>query len=38
MVIRFNKIVNGDIFVNDFDPFVRYNEISFPKTEEFAVI
>lgn len=38
MSLRFSKIVSGDIFTRDFNPFVRYNEITFPANEEIAVV
>lgn len=37
-MIKFNKIVNGDIFTRDFKPLTRNNEIHFPSGEEIAVI
>lgn len=38
MSLVFNKIESGDIFTRDFSPLVRNNEISFPTSEEIAVI
>lgn len=38
MSLVFNKIESGDIFTRDFSPLVRNNEISFPASEEIAVI
>ena len=38
MSLIFKKIESGDIFTRDFSPFVRNNEITFPTSEEIAVV
>ena len=38
MSLVFKKIENGDIFTRDFSPLVRNNEITFPTSEEIAVV
>ena len=38
MSLVFRKIESGEIFTRDFSPLVRNNEISFPTSEEIAVI
>lgn len=38
MSLIFRKIESGDIFTRDFSPLVRNNEITFPTSEEIAVI
>ena len=38
MSLIFNKIENRRIFTNDFSPFIRNNEITFPERQEIAVI
>lgn len=38
MSLVFKKIESGDIFTRDFSPLVRNNEITFPTSEEIAVI
>lgn len=38
MSLVFKKIENRDIFTRDFSPLVRNNEISFPTSEEIAVV
>ena len=38
MSLVFKKIESGDIFTRDFNPLVRNNEITFPTSEEIAVI
>ncbi len=38
MSLIFKKIENGDIFTRDFSPFVRNNEMTFPTSEEIAVV
>ncbi len=38
MSLIFRKIESGEIFTHDFSPLVRNNEISFPTSEQIAVI
>ena len=38
MSLKFKKIESGDIFTRDFSPLVKNNEITFPTSEEIAVI
>ena len=38
MSLEFNKIENADVFTRDFNPLTRNKQISFPTTEEIAVI
>lgn len=38
MSLVFKKIESGDIFTRDFSPLVRNNEITFPTSEEIAVV
>ena len=38
MSLKFKKIESGDIFTRDFSPLVKNNEITFPSSEEIAVI
>ena len=38
MSLVFKKIESGDIFTRDFTPLVRNNEITFPTSEEIAVV
>lgn len=38
MSLLFKKIESGNIFTRDFSPLVRNNEISFPTSEEIAVV
>lgn len=38
MSLVFKKIESGDIFTRDFSPFVRNNEITFPTSEQIAVV
>lgn len=38
MSFEFNKIENADVFTRDFNPLTRNKQISFPTTEEIAVI
>lgn len=38
MSLVFKKIESGDIFTRDFSPLIRNNEITFPTSEEIAVV
>lgn len=38
MALVFNKIENADVFMRDFSPLTRNNQINFPNNEEIAVV